>query len=107
MGAHVLGIKDMAGLLKPFAARKLVAALRQEVGIPIHLHTHDTSSFGGATLLEAAQAGVDVVDAALSSLSGLTSQPNLNTLNAVRAAGPRLSAAVPAGGRTRRAACAC
>jgi pyruvate carboxylase len=83
MGAHVLGIKDMAGLLKPFAARKLIAALKQEVGIPIHLHTHDTSGFAGATLLEAAQAGVDVVDAALSSLSGLTSQPNLNTLNAV------------------------
>jgi pyruvate carboxylase len=83
MGAHVLGIKDMAGLLKPFAARKLVAALKQEVGIPLHLHHHDTSSFGGATLLEAAQAGVDVVDAALAPLSGLTSQPNLNTLVAV------------------------
>ncbi|HET9594606.1 MAG TPA: pyruvate carboxylase, partial [Anaeromyxobacteraceae bacterium] len=80
MGAHVLGIKDMAGLLKPFAARKLVKALKQEVGIPLHLHTHDTSGLGGATLLEAAQAGVDVVDAALSSLSGLTSQPNLNAL---------------------------
>jgi pyruvate carboxylase len=80
MGAHFLGIKDMAGLLKPLAARKLVTALKQEVGIPIHLHTHDTSSFAGATLLEAAQAGVDVVDAALSPLSGLTSQPNLNTL---------------------------
>ncbi|HET7753712.1 MAG TPA: pyruvate carboxylase [Anaeromyxobacteraceae bacterium] len=80
MGAHFLAIKDMAGLLKPFAARKLVAALKQEVGLPIHLHTHDTSSFGGATLLEAAQAGVDVVDAALSPLSGLTAQPNLNTL---------------------------
>jgi pyruvate carboxylase len=83
MGAHILGIKDMAGLLKPFAARKLIAALKQEVGIPIHLHTHDTSGFAGATLLEAAQAGIDVVDAALSSLSGLTAQPNLNTLNAV------------------------
>ncbi len=80
MGAHVLGIKDMAGLLKPFAARKLVRALKEEVGIPVHLHTHDTSGFAGATLLEAAQAGVDVVDAALSSLSGLTSQPSLNTL---------------------------
>jgi pyruvate carboxylase len=80
MGAHVLGIKDMAGLLKPLAARKLVAALKQELGIPVHLHTHDTSSFAGATLLEAAQAGVDVVDASLSSLSGLTAQPNLNTL---------------------------
>ncbi len=80
MGAHVLGVKDMAGLLKPFAARKLVKALKEEVGIPIHLHTHDTSGYAGATLLEAAQAGVDIVDAALSSLSGLTSQPSLNTL---------------------------
>jgi pyruvate carboxylase len=80
MGSHILAIKDMAGLLKPFAARKLVKALKQEVGIPIHLHTHDTSGYGGATLLEAAQAGVDIVDASLSSLSGLTSQPSLNTL---------------------------
>ena len=85
MGAHMLAIKDMAGLLKPFAARKLVKALKEEVGIPIHLHTHDTSGNGGATLLEAAQAGVDVVDAALSSLSGLTSQPSLNTLVATLA----------------------
>jgi pyruvate carboxylase len=89
MGAHVLGVKDMAGLLKPFAARKLVKALREAVGIPIHLHTHDTSGFGGATLLEAAQAGVHIVDAALSSLSGLTSQPNLNTLVAVLKNTPR------------------
>ena len=80
MGAHFLAIKDMAGLLKPFAARKLVKALKQEVGLPIHLHTHDTSGIASATLLEAAQAGVDVVDAALSSLSGLTAQPNLNSL---------------------------
>jgi pyruvate carboxylase len=85
MGAHFLGIKDMAGLLKPFAAEKLVKALKQEVGIPIHLHTHDTSGVASATLLEAAKAGVDVMDAALSSLSGLTSQPNLNSLAAVLA----------------------
>jgi pyruvate carboxylase len=83
MGAHVLGVKDMAGLLKPFAARKLIAALKAEVGIPVHLHTHDTSGYAGATLLEAAQAGVDIVDAALAPLSGLTSQANLNTLVAV------------------------
>jgi len=83
MGAHVLGVKDMAGLLKPLAARKLVKALKEEVGIPVHLHTHDTSGYAGATLLEASQAGVDIVDAALSSLSGLTSQPSLNTLVAV------------------------
>ncbi|MEJ2700513.1 MAG: pyruvate carboxylase, partial [Desulfuromonadales bacterium] len=75
-----LAIKDMAGLLKPFAAEKLIKALKNEVSIPIHLHTHDTSSNGGAMLLMAAQAGVDVVDAALSSVSGLTAQPNLNAL---------------------------
>jgi pyruvate carboxylase len=85
MGAHFLAVKDMAGLLKPFAARKLVKALKEAVGIPVHLHTHDTSGLGGATLLEAAQAGVDVVDAALSSLSGLTAQPNLNSIAAVLA----------------------
>jgi pyruvate carboxylase len=85
MGAHVLGIKDMAGLLKPLAAGQLVKALKAEVGIPIHLHTHDTSGVAAATLLEAARAGVDVMDAALSSLSGLTSQPNLNSLVAVLA----------------------
>ncbi len=80
MGAHILAIKDMAGLLKPFAAYKLVKALKEEIGIPIHLHTHDTSGNGGATLLMACQAGVDIVDAALSSISGLTAQPNLNAL---------------------------
>ena len=82
MGAHILAIKDMAGLLKPFAAYKLVKALKEEVGIPVHLHTHDTSGNGGATLLMACQAGVDIVDAALSSISGLTAQPNLNALAA-------------------------
>lgn len=80
MGAHILAIKDMAGLLKPMAAYKLVKALKENIGIPVHLHTHDTSSNGGATLLMACQAGVDIVDAALSSLSGLTAQPNLNAL---------------------------
>lgn len=83
MGAHILAIKDMAGLLKPFAAEKLVKALKNEIGIPIHLHTHDTSSNGGAMLLMASQAGVDIVDVALSSLSGLTAQPNMNALLAV------------------------
>jgi pyruvate carboxylase len=82
MGAHILAIKDMAGLLKPFAAEKLIKALKNEISLPIHLHTHDTSSNGGATLLMAAQAGVDIVDAALSSVSGLTAQPNLNALAA-------------------------
>ena len=80
MGAHILAIKDMAGLLKPFAAEKLIKALKKEIGIPIHLHTHDTSSNGGAMLLMATQAGVDIVDAALSSVSGLTAQPNMNAL---------------------------
>jgi len=80
MGAHILAIKDMAGLLKPFAAFKLVKALKENIGIPVHLHTHDTSSNGSATLLMAVEAGVDIVDAALSSLSGLTAQPNLNAL---------------------------
>ncbi len=80
MGAHILAIKDMAGLLKPFAAEKLIKALKQEIGIPIHLHTHDTSSNGGATLFAASMAGVDIVDTALSSVSGLTAQPNMNAL---------------------------
>ena len=79
-GAHILGIKDMSGLLKPTAASKLVGALKQEIGIPIHLHTHDTSSNGVATVLMAAQAGVDIVDAAFNSMSGLTSQPALNSI---------------------------
>jgi len=80
MGAHILAIKDMAGLLKPFAAYKLVKALKEEIGIPVHLHTHDTSGNGEAALLMACQAGVDIIDAALSSISGLTSQPNLNAV---------------------------
>jgi pyruvate carboxylase len=80
MGAHILAIKDMAGLLKPMAAYKLVKALKENIGIPVHLHTHDTSSNGSAMLLKASEAGVDIVDAALSSLSGLTAQPNLNAL---------------------------
>ncbi len=80
MGAHILAIKDMAGLLKPFAGYKLVKALKENIGIPVHLHTHDTSSNAGAMLLMAAEAGVDIVDTALSSLSGLTAQPNMNAL---------------------------
>ena len=70
----------MSGLLKPMAAHKLVYALKKEIGIPIHLHTHDTSGNGVATLLMAAKAGVDIVDAAFNSMSGLTSQPALNLL---------------------------
>ncbi|CAM1361098.1 Pyruvate carboxylase [Tenacibaculum soleae] len=79
-GAHILAIKDMAGLLKPYAAYELVSALKEEVNIPIHLHTHDTSSIQSATYLKAIEAGVDVVDVALGGLSGLTSQPNFNSV---------------------------
>jgi pyruvate carboxylase len=79
-GAHILAIKDMAGLLKPYAAFELVSALKQEVNIPIHLHTHDTSSIQSATYLKSIEAGVDVVDVALGGLSGLTSQPNFNSV---------------------------
>ncbi|MFV9509829.1 pyruvate carboxylase [Tepidibacillus sp. LV47] len=79
-GAHIIGIKDMAGLLKPYAAYQLVKALKEEVALPIHLHTHDTSGNGQATLLKAIEAGVDIVDVAMSAMSGLTSQPSLNGL---------------------------
>ena len=79
-GAHMLAIKDMSSLLKPLAAHKLITALKNELSIPVHLHTHDTSGNGGATLMMAAMAGVDVVDAAFSSMAGLTSQPSLNSL---------------------------
>ena len=79
-GAHMIAIKDMAGLLKPYAATELVAALKDTVDLPIHLHTHDTSSLQSATYLKAIEAGVDVVDVALGGLSGLTSQPNFNSV---------------------------
>ena len=79
-GAHMLAVKDMSGLLKPYAAKKLVSTLKQEIGIPIHLHTHDTTGNQVAALLMAAEAGVDVVDAACAPLAGLTSQPSLDAL---------------------------
>jgi pyruvate carboxylase len=79
-GCHILGLKDMAGLLKPAAARTLVKTLREEVGLPIHLHTHDTSGISAATVLSAIEAGVDAVDAAMDSMSGTTSQPCLGSL---------------------------
>ena len=88
-GAHVLGIKDMAGLLKPEAARRLVRALKDEIGIPIHFHTHDTSGNSGASVLAAVDAGVDAVDGAIDAMSGLTSQPNLGTIVAALRNGPR------------------
>ena len=82
-GAHIIGIKDMAGLLKPDAATLLIKALKSETNLPLHLHTHDTSSIQSATYLRAVEAGVDVVDVALSSMSGLTSQPNFNSVVAM------------------------
>ena len=79
-GAHMLAIKDMSGLLKPYAAKKLVSTLKQEIGIPIHLHTHNTTDNQIATYLMAAEAGVDVVDTAIGPLANLTSQPSMNAV---------------------------
>jgi pyruvate carboxylase len=79
-GAHIIAVKDMAGVMKPAAARVLFAALRDAVEAPLHFHTHDTSGLAGATVLAAVAAGVDAVDAAMDSLSGLTSQPCLGSL---------------------------
>ncbi len=79
-GSHILGLKDMAGLLKPSAAGPLVKALKEEVGLPIHFHTHDTSGAGIASIMAAAAAGVDAVDAAMDALSGNTSQPTLGSV---------------------------
>ncbi|HSG32361.1 MAG TPA: pyruvate carboxylase, partial [Thermodesulfobacteriota bacterium] len=80
MGAHIIAIKDMAGLCKPFAAELLVKAIKDETGLPVHFHTHATSGNAEATVLKAAEAGVDIVDGAISSLSGMTSQPSLNAI---------------------------
>ncbi|WP_064093842.1 pyruvate carboxylase [Rossellomorea aquimaris] len=79
-GAHILAIKDMAGLLKPQAAYRLISELKDTVNIPIHLHTHDTSGNGIYTYARAIEAGVDIVDTALSTMAGLTSQPSANSL---------------------------
>jgi pyruvate carboxylase len=79
-GTHVLGIKDMAGLCRPRAAAALVKALKEEVGLPVHFHTHDTSGIAAASVLAAVEAGCDAVDGALDALSGLTSQPNLGSI---------------------------
>src|SRR5205809_5876278 len=89
LGTHFLAIKDMAGLCKPYAAFDLVKALRDEVGIPIHFHTHDTSGINSASVLKAADAGVDVADGAIASMSGGTSQPNLNSIVAALRHTPR------------------
>src|SRR5258706_738618 len=89
MGAHMLAIKDMAGLCRPLAAKTLVKALRDEVGIPVHFHTHDTAGTQAAAILQASEAGVDIVDLALASMSGSTSQPNLNSVVAALQHGSR------------------
>ncbi len=85
MGAHVLAIKDMAGLAKPYAIEILVKALRDEIGIPIHFHTHDSSGIAAASILKASDAKVDIADVAVASMSGSTSQPNLNSVVAALA----------------------
>jgi pyruvate carboxylase len=88
-GAHVLGIKDMAGVCRPRAAAALVKALKDEIGLPIHFHTHDTSGISAASVLAAVDAGVDAVDGALDAMSGLTSQPNLGSIAAAVAGSQR------------------
>ncbi len=88
-GAHILAIKDMAGVCRPRAARELVRALKQEVGLPIHFHTHDTSGISAASVLAAIEAGADVVDGALDAMSGLTSQPSLGGIAAALAGSER------------------
>ncbi len=80
MGVHVIGIKDMAGLCQPRAAAILVKALKEEIGLPVHFHTHDTSGIAAASVLAAVEAGADAVDGAIDALSGLTSQPNLGSI---------------------------
>ena len=79
-GAHILAIKDMAGLCKPYAAELLVKTLKQEIGIPIHFHTHDTSGISAASVLKGSEVGLDIADGALAPMAGLTSQPNLNAM---------------------------
>ena len=88
-GVHLLGIKDMAGLCRPYAAEKLIRALKDEIGIPVHFHTHDTSGIAAASVLAASDARVDIVDLALASMAGSTSQPNLNSLVAALQHTPR------------------
>jgi len=89
MGAHFLGIKDMAGVCRPYAAYQLVKALKEEIGIPVHFHTHDSSGVAAASVLEANDALVDIVDLAIASMSGSTSQPNLNSIVAALQHAPR------------------
>jgi pyruvate carboxylase len=95
-GTHVLGIKDMAGLCRPRAAYALVKALKQEVGLPVHFHTHDTSGIAAASVLAAIDAGADAVDGAIDAMSGLTSQPNLGSIVEALRFAPRDSGIDPA-----------
>src|SRR6266404_5968374 len=89
LGAHFLAIKDMAGLCKPYAAFELVKKLKEEIALPIHFHTHDTSGINASSVLKAAEAGVDIADCAVASMSGGTSQPNLNAIVAALRNTPR------------------
>src|SRR4029078_13316384 len=89
MGAHFLAIKAMAGLFRPYAAFELVKALKEEIGLPIHFHTHDTSGINAASILRASDAHVDIVDLAIASWSAPTSQPNLNSIVAALQNPPR------------------
>ncbi|MDF1767501.1 pyruvate carboxylase [Maricaulis sp.] len=95
-GAHIIGIKDMAGLCRPAQIRTLVKALKDETGLPVHYHTHDTSGIAAATVLAACEAGADAVDAAMDSFSGLTSQPNLGSIVTALGDTPRASGLDPA-----------
>jgi pyruvate carboxylase len=95
LGAHILAIKDMAGLCKPYAAERLVKALKQEIGIPIHFHTHDPSGVQAAAILKAAEVGLDIADGAMAPMSGLTSQPNLNAVSEALRFSPRDSGLDP------------
>jgi pyruvate carboxylase len=94
-GTHVLGVKDMGGLCRPGAAYTLVKALREETGLPVHFHTHDTSGIAAASVLAAVEAGADAVDGAIDALSGLTSQPNLGAIVEALRHGPRDSGIDP------------
>jgi pyruvate carboxylase len=104
-GVHILGLKDMSGVCRPRAARELIRALKDETGLPVHFHTHDTSGASAASVLAAVEAGVDAFDGALDSMSGLTSQPNLGAIVAALEGDPRDPCAGPEGpGRVARAA---
>jgi pyruvate carboxylase len=95
-GTHIIGVKDMAGLCRPSAARRLVEALKDEIGLPVHFHTHDTSGIAAASVLAAVEGGADAVDGALDSMSGLTSQPNLGSIVEALRHGPNDTGLEPA-----------